>query len=136
ALPLLLALAFDRCANDAFGALRLRDEDEDLIADFEFLELFFGQRRKIPRRDDPFRLRANIDEELVPILARDRAVDDITELGGTEFILWSGEHLLHQYPPGVLNFARVFQCGSISLGIFRRSILIVPPPFSCSNQSH
>ena len=95
--PLALeAGAAEREDDVALGRLRLEHVHEDDVADAE-LRLRLGVAAvELAVADDAFRLRADVDQDLVLVDADDRAFDDVAVLEALDVGVLLGEQLLHR----------------------------------------
>ena len=99
---LLLAGSIDRNDRVAFLILWLDDEDEDVIADRQGVLLFSRQAGEFAGRNDAFRLRSDIDQDLIPVKPHDHPVDDIAVLQRLVPLAGVAEILLHKQ--GAIEF--------------------------------
>ena len=95
--PLALeAGAAEREDDVALGRLRLEHVHEDDVADAE-LRLRLGVAAvELAVADDAFRLRADVDQDLVLVDAHDRAFDHVAVLEALDVGVLLGEQLLHR----------------------------------------
>ena len=76
--------------------------------------LFGGQAGELPRRDDAFRLGADVDENLVPVDVHDDPVHDVAILQGLVVMAGIVEILLHER--GAVELAVFSRDGGLGLG--------------------
>ncbi len=93
---LLLAGAVDADDRVPLLVLRLHHKDQDRVANRKRLALVRRKARVLPRRDDPFRLRADIDQDLLAVEVHDHPVHDIPVFQALVVVAGIVEELLHE----------------------------------------